>query len=255
MSWSALPSFKSYFGSALHGATITWYNDPNTAATTSTDNTELKIKWVQNLHSRLYTWYDSTNTNDAKFFVGNYALDSLSNSSTPPTYTETKSGTPAYANSDIVFHMQFANPVTSATPTYDGFHFVATTTITWTDGSNPTGSIAWDTTADTVQDLVPTGDYDKTLDTGGCTSGQAGQYEQVTHPDGNMCTEFWNIGEEGYACVKVDGRIKRTMAAQDASCDIAIDYVSHAIKIQIGANNESDTGFVRFSSTVDFNVL
>jgi len=45
-------------------------------------------------------------------------------------------------------------------------------------------------------------------------------------------------------------------AINNDTCDFSIDYVSHAIKIQIGAMSESgETGYVRFAEDVDFNKL
>ena len=54
-------SFTTIFGTALNGSEITWYNDP-TAASDSTDRTELKFHWIQNLFSTLYTFYDGSDT-------------------------------------------------------------------------------------------------------------------------------------------------------------------------------------------------
>ena len=60
--WKALPySFTTIFGTALNGSEITWYNDP-TADSASTDRTELKFHWIQNLFSTLYTFYDGADT-------------------------------------------------------------------------------------------------------------------------------------------------------------------------------------------------
>ena len=68
------------------------------------------------------------------------------------------------APSDIVFHLQFKNPVSSETPAYDGLYAVAVTSIAY-DGTNaPTISLAWDQEGTVIADLAPTGDYDTTLD-------------------------------------------------------------------------------------------
>ena len=40
----------------------------------------------------------------------------------------------------------------------------------------------------------------------------------------------------------------------DSLCDFTIDYVSHTMKVQIGAMSEnSETNYVRFEQTVDLN--
>ena len=57
-SWSTIPNFTHYFGTALHGATFKFYNDPNGSGTTLINKTEMKIEFEQNLHSFVYTWWD-----------------------------------------------------------------------------------------------------------------------------------------------------------------------------------------------------
>lgn len=60
--WASIPyKFTTIFGTALNGSEITWYNDP-TADSASTDRTELKFHWIQNLFSTLYTFYDGSDT-------------------------------------------------------------------------------------------------------------------------------------------------------------------------------------------------
>ena len=65
---TTLLSFTSYFGTNLHGAEITWYNNP--ASGTASDVDELKMKIVYNMYSRQYVWYDSTDSDDAEWFIG-----------------------------------------------------------------------------------------------------------------------------------------------------------------------------------------
>ena len=43
--WLALPNFSSYFGTALHGATITWYNDPNASGATIDNKNYLHVEF------------------------------------------------------------------------------------------------------------------------------------------------------------------------------------------------------------------
>lgn len=43
--WAALPKFSTYFGSALHGATITWYNNPTASGDKINDKNELKVQF------------------------------------------------------------------------------------------------------------------------------------------------------------------------------------------------------------------
>ena len=102
--WPTLPNFTTYFGTKLLGAEVTWYNNPNGS---STDLSELKFKMIQNLHSRMYTWWDYTNratntyaTNDFKFYRGHFALDLDGSPLTAATQTPAD-----YAPADIVFWM------------------------------------------------------------------------------------------------------------------------------------------------------
>ena len=182
--WGTLPNFTSYFGTKLLGAEVTWYNNPSGSGT---DLSELKFKMVQNLHARMYTWWDETNRADAtgtypnavedfKFFRGHH--DIASNGSTANTSaTQTPND---YAPADLVFWMQFKNPstVSTAVPKYDGFWSLAYTTVTTgTDaGGNPTIAIGWtdaNRVSGTILDLTPASDYDVTKDTASCASGTA----------------------------------------------------------------------------------
>ena len=56
--WGTLPNFTTYFGTKLLGAEVTRYNNPSG---TGTDLSEFKFKMIQNLYSRMYTWWDDTN--------------------------------------------------------------------------------------------------------------------------------------------------------------------------------------------------
>lgn len=70
--WSGLEeaySFTSYFGTKLHGAEITWYNNPD-ATVTATDASELKMSILMNMYSRQYIWWDSTDATDNVWFEG-----------------------------------------------------------------------------------------------------------------------------------------------------------------------------------------
>ena len=68
---STLKSFTTLFGTALNGSEITWYNGSDQDSL-STDRTELKIKWTQNLYSSLYTWYDSADASDTYYYQGHF---------------------------------------------------------------------------------------------------------------------------------------------------------------------------------------
>ena len=49
-----------------------------------------------------------------------------------------------------------------------------------------------------------------------------------------MCLEQWNIGKRGTSCVRVEGYFRRAKAlehANDATCDLVMDYVSYEVKI------------------------
>ena len=271
-------SFTSYFGTKLHGAEITWYNDPTAS---DTDQTELKIEYKQYLMSTLYALWDSTNTNDSAWFEGQWALDSDFTcdsgalSTGDCTFDRSAFGNTAagvdVANWEYIFHMQIANPVASASPDYDGFYAIAGQTITFADdGSNPSSIVTWvGADATGAVDLAPQSDFDLTTDldqlgdgancdgTVTSISSSSGTWT-VTDPSGtnNMCTEFWNIGEEAGACVIVTGYMKRMWDApdDDTACDIGLDYVSHTISVQIGpyAAGVAAADTMRFSQDVDF---
>ena len=68
-------------------------------------------------------------------------------------------------DSDIIFQMQVTNPVTNATPTFDGVYAAMTHVLTFDGSTNPTIAMSWLTNI--VDDLVPAadGDMDQTLDT------------------------------------------------------------------------------------------
>ena len=136
--------FTSYFGTKLHGAEITWANNPNgkgvegvdgvKAGGSLVDKNELKIIYKQILTSRLYTWYSSAMTEDR--FRGtwdmNTAIPVQSGSGTVVVATNKYSIDQVSAKvpqdaapSDIVFHMQLKNPVSNDLPAYDGFYALA----------------------------------------------------------------------------------------------------------------------------------
>ena len=73
--WLTLPNFKSYFGTALHGATITWYNDPNASGSNIANKNYMHVEFEQNLYSYAHIWYDKTQADDLKWFKGDYAYD------------------------------------------------------------------------------------------------------------------------------------------------------------------------------------
>jgi len=136
--------FTSYFGTKLHGAEITWANNPNGAGVAGVggvkegaalvDKTELKIIYKQILTSRLYTWYSSKVTEDR--FRGTWDMNTASPkqsgsgtvvaSGNNYSIAEATSKMPQdAAPSDIVFHMQLKNPVSNDLPAYDGFYALA----------------------------------------------------------------------------------------------------------------------------------
>ena len=74
--WGTLPNFTTYFGTKLLGAEVTWYNNPSGP---TTDKTDFKFKMVQNLYSRMYTWWDdgakaslTEAIDDFKFYRGHH---------------------------------------------------------------------------------------------------------------------------------------------------------------------------------------
>ena len=53
MTWAdtaTLKSFTTYFGTNLHGAQITWYNNPDSG--TASEVEELKMHIIYNMYSR-----------------------------------------------------------------------------------------------------------------------------------------------------------------------------------------------------------
>lgn len=156
--WAALPHFTTYFGTALHGAEITWYNDPSASGANIANKNNLKVEIVQNLHSFLYTWWDKTNTDDLAWFAGQYAfevVDPILNKSNGSGgfLTNIWIGKEASADAtqdraaptDLVFGLWFDNPVASALPKKDGVYTTAKYEVDYTAGSNvtPVGKVLW----------------------------------------------------------------------------------------------------------------
>ena len=120
-----------------------------------------------------------------------------------------------------------------------------------------------------LYDLKPTGDYDTTSDktdatcvnslTGYSNSGSdAGDWKQDTSDatlKDDMCTESWAIGETGWACVKIKGRLTRNMTPSETVCDLKFEYYKYPMKIIIGKLAET-ADKVKFSeASVDFDKL
>jgi len=133
-------------------------------------------------------------------------------------------------------------------------------------GTPTTGKITYRPTV--LFDLKPASDYDQTRDQtdSNCkntstgytnTSTEAGDWKQNTSDTtlaANMCTESWTIGESGYSCVKVKGRLTRNMTPSETICDLTFDYFEYTIKIMIGKNGET-ADKVKFNEKVDFDKL
>ena len=154
--WAAEPlaenwkSFTSIFGTALHGSEITWYNNP--VSEEAGEATELKMKWVQNMHALHYTWYDETNADDT-WFVGNKNL----NGAVP--FDPAAVDAAAIDGTDITHMIQFTNPVTTDTPTLDAYYVVSHYTVPDPgSGNNYVPSLAW--ASETAKELIPQSDYD-----------------------------------------------------------------------------------------------
>ena len=129
------------------------------------------------------------------------------------------------------------------------------------------GTITWRTTS--LYDLKPTGDYDTTYDKSDAncknastgysnSSSDAGDWKQDTSDatlTKDMCTESWTIGESGWACVKIKGRLTRMMTPSETVCDLKFEYYKYPMKIIIGKKAET-ADKVKFSETaVDFDKL
>ena len=106
------------------------------------------------MYSRLYTYYDIGNLDDATWFVGNYDITDATkyaggSVATPyiallpgetPTEAEDDDAnakqdklTPIdYTDDNIVWHMQIDNPGTGATPARDGFYAISRLSLAYT---------------------------------------------------------------------------------------------------------------------------
>ena len=172
--WSTLPNFTTYFGTVLHGAEVTWYNNPAASGTAIDDKDFLHIKFTQNLHAFAYTWWDSANTLDAAWFVGNFKLEAGQGTTIAAldaggvaianTWTNTLvTAAPNVGVQDIVFAMQFTNPIAGATPARDGFRVGATPIIAFTPGTAAADAVSptavWSTTTLSLLDLSPAADF------------------------------------------------------------------------------------------------
>ena len=73
------------------------------------------------MYSLLYTFSDSSDTDDTAWFTGDKDVN------TATDFPETD--TAAAGATDVVFHIQFTNPVTNATPSLDAFYTAARYTI------------------------------------------------------------------------------------------------------------------------------
>ncbi len=275
-SWSDLPNFTTVFGSTLHGAEITWYNNPSASGAKLADKTNLHIKFTQNLQSLLYTWYDPDNVSDAKWFKGNFALKAAVGTTIAGANANEWINTPIAVDADpavalaaplvgvqdIIFALQFDNPISTRTPTKDGVRTGVTPTLKFTPGAAEGSVVAptasWATIPLSTFDLVPAADYawttyDFTVAANGCDNttvgseyvhatrnNEAGEWLVATDPGvtlgpSGLCDESWTIGQSGYACVKLTQRLTRPMTpTKETKCDFAIDYVVHTVKIKIG---------------------
>lgn len=213
--WSSLDSFTTIFGTKINGSEITWYND---ATSTAEAGTELKFHWKQNLFSAMYTWYDSADLEDAQFFLGHYDYNALTGATAYVADDDTSATIiPSYFTGDILFYMQIANPVTSATPAYDGFWHLAKTSIDMDAALKPLTTIHDHiTTSPALEpvDLVPASDGGLELDSanGDCT-GDTSQWS-YDNTETQLCLTEWTIGITGRACVQVEAYFKRPLLAE-----------------------------------------
>ena len=277
--WQDMPKFSSYFGTALHGATITWYNDPAASGKLIDYKNYMHIEFEQNLFSYAYIWYDADDVKDVKWFKGNYAYKQVSPAVTlyeavtgnPTDFHAVEVATaPFITPSDLVFGLQFDNPVTGGTPAKDGV-VVAMSTRIITGGTTMDGLIGYRTKS--IYDLKPTEDYkvDGGYDSGDATcklltydqtspQDDAGDWERVNETEpafgvarkGSMCSESWKIGESGWTCVKVKGRLRRKMIPSETVCDLTLDYFEYDVKMRMGVLAAVDG---KFTEKVNFDKL
>lgn len=161
---------------------------------------------------------------------------------------------------DVIFALQFDNPISTRTPTKDGVRTGVTPVLTFTAGAAEGSVVAptatWSTIPLSTFDLVPANDYewttyDYTVAANGCDNASpayvhatrannAGEWVIATDPGvtlgaAGLCDESWTIGQSGYSCVKLTQRLTRPMTpTKETKCDFAIDYVVHTVKIKIG---------------------
>lgn len=184
----------------------------------------------------------------------------MSNSFPATLAAETAAALPlAIRTSDVEFHLQMKNPVATGKPLYDGVYTVAKPTINLASATDrPVGKYNWDATV--LIDTTPASDFDKTQDAVDATACDAAWTTDVVSLAAlatDMCTEWWNIGEQGISCVVMEGRLIRPLkaVANDITreCDFNIDYVKHEVKIKTGIPVPTTPAAYQFTQTVDFN--
>ena len=125
---------------------------------------------------------------------------------------------PTYFTGDILFYMQIANPVTSATPAYDGFWHLAKTSIDMDAALKPLTTIHDHITISPAPvDLVPASDGGLELDSANvdCTGDTSQWSYDTTGTEGTqLCLTEWTIGKTGRACVQVEAYFKRPLLAE-----------------------------------------
>lgn len=67
-----------------------------------------------------------------------------------------------------------------------------------------------------------------------------------------MCTEQWKMGKSGVTCVKVKGRLTRSLTPTEVVCDLKLDYFTYDVKITMGLLAATDG---KFTEKVDFDKL
>ena len=144
-------------------------------------------------------------------------------------------------STDLIWHMQFTNPVAGAVPAYDGFYATSGAAVTWDGTGTAAPTLIKFSERSNIIDLIPESDYDQTLDTAavatdsvslGCEA--AAWAEVASAGDSGQCTESWTLGTSGIACVQVKGQFTRNLATPSSDtnkCDIELDYIAYVVKI------------------------
>ena len=247
--------FSSFFGSAAHGMKVEW----TSAQSENLGTSDIQIKMTSYLKAYLHVYTDedtgTSTTKTDQYTANGYEWVSYSSvaSSSNTVYDA--------ENFDLQFYLAWKNPDTSSSLTYDGIQARTISTMTTSvDGSaRPTMEILWDRSGDAIFDIKPSTTYN-TADTEWDDAADD-NVELVTPADAttDLCTEVWYLSDSDFACVEMEGTIKRARNTGDTTSDIILEYGSYDIHALIGSKTtsdaQSDESLRLGEQTIDFSVL